>query len=237
MVGAARTVTDQPWMMWTSAALTINSSTPSPIDLEQLLGPRRFELYKVVPITVIYAVIFVTSSCDVIYAVIFVTGVVGNVCTAVVIVRHKYMHTATNYYLCNLVLSDLLVLAMQALLQSRSVCSFVRLSRAGTVTKLSRLQSTNLLVLALGLPVETYSFWSAYPWIFGETFCVLRTMAAETSTNASILTITAFTVERYVAICHPMRAKTMSSLSRAVKTIIVVWIVSTPSVSQRTRAA
>jgi len=50
-------------------------------------------------------------------------------------------------------------------------------------------------------------------------------MAAETSTNASILTITAFTVERYVAICHPMRAKTMSSLSRAVKTIIVVWIV------------
>jgi len=50
-------------------------------------------------------------------------------------------------------------------------------------------------------------------------------MAAETSTNASILTITAFTVERYVAICYPMRAKTMSSLSRAVKTIIVVWIV------------
>jgi len=50
-------------------------------------------------------------------------------------------------------------------------------------------------------------------------------MAAETSTNASILTITAFTVERYVAICHPMRAKTMSSLSRAVKTIVLVWIV------------
>jgi len=73
--------------------------------------------------------------------------------------------------------------------------------------------------------VAEQRFWSAYPWIFGETFCVLRTMAAETSTNASILTITAFTVERYVAICHPMRAKTMSSLSRAVKTMIVVWIV------------
>ena len=67
--------------------------------------------------------------------------------------------------------------------------------------------------------------WSAYPWIFGETFCVLRTIAAETSTNASVLTITAFTAERYVAICHPMRAKTMSSLPRAVKTIIIVWVV------------
>jgi len=101
---------DDFWSM--TLTTTINSSTPTPVDLEQLLGPRRFELYKVIPITVIYTVIFVT-------------GVVGNVCTAVVICRNNYMHTATNYYLCNLVLSD-------------------------------------LLVLALGLPVETYSFWSAY---------------------------------------------------------------------------
>jgi len=57
---------DQLWVMSTSSAQTSNSSTPMPIDLEQLLGPRRFELYKVVPITVIYAVIFVTSSRDVI---------------------------------------------------------------------------------------------------------------------------------------------------------------------------
>ena len=115
MSEAAATGNGPSWMMWTSSAnvdRTINSSPPTPIDLEQLLGPRRFELYKVVPITVIYAVIFAT-------------GVIGNVCTAVVIFRNKYMHNATNYYLCNLVLSD-------------------------------------LLVLALGLPVETYSFWSAY---------------------------------------------------------------------------
>jgi len=111
MSEAAATGGDLSWIMWTSSGRTTNSSTPTPIDLEQLLGPRRFELYKVVPITVIYAIIFAT-------------GVVGNVCTAVVICRNKYMHNATNYYLCNLVLSD-------------------------------------LLVLALGLPVETYSFWSA----------------------------------------------------------------------------
>lgn len=176
--GAAGIGDDRTRMTWTTSddhGRTTNWTTATPIDVEQLLGPRRYELYKVIPITVIYAVVFVT-------------GVVGNVCTAIVICRNKYMHTATNYYLCNLVLSD-------------------------------------LLVLALGLPVETYMFWSAYPWIFGETFCVVRTMAAETSTNASILTITAFTVERYVAICHPMRAKTMSSLSRAVKTVVVVWVV------------
>ena len=45
------------------------------------------------------------------------------------------------------------------------------------------------------------------------------------TSSASILTITAFTVERYVAICHPFKAQTMSSLSRAIKLIILIWIV------------
>jgi hypothetical protein len=50
-------------------------------------------------------------------------------------------------------------------------------------------------------------------------------MAAETSANATVLTITAFTVERYVAICHPFQAHTMSKLSRAFKIIIGIWLV------------
>jgi 7 transmembrane receptor (rhodopsin family) len=93
-------------------------------DLELLLGPRRQDLVKVIPVTVIYALIFAT-------------GLVGNVSTCIVIARNRYMHTATNYCLFNLAVSD-------------------------------------LLMLVLGLPQETYTFWSAYPWIFGETFCVLR---------------------------------------------------------------
>lgn len=113
----------------------------------------------------------------------------GNISTIVVVAMNKYMQTSTNFYLCNLVVSD-------------------------------------LLMLVVGLPQETYWFWSAYPWVFGQPFCVVRTMAAETATYASIMTITAFTVERYVAICHPMKAKAMSSLQRAVKVIAGVWIVS-----------
>lgn len=44
------------------------------------------------------------------------------------------------------------------------------------------------------------------------------------TSSASILTITAFTVERYVAICYPLRAQTMSSLPRALRTIAGVWV-------------
>lgn len=136
---------------------------------------KRDALYIVIPISIIYCLIFIT-------------GVVGNVVTCIVIARNKYMHTATNYYLFSLAISD-------------------------------------LLLLVSGLPQEIVTMWCRYPYLFGEVFCVLRGLAAETSTNATVLTITAFTVERYVAICHPFLAQTMSKLSRAVKLIVVIWLV------------
>jgi len=54
-----------------------------------------------------------------------------------------------------------------------------------------------------------------------------RTLAAETSTYASILTITAFTVERYVAICHPVKSRLAfkSGLQRSVRLVLLIWIV------------
>ena len=131
---------------------------------EYLLVPNRDPLYVLIPITVIYAVILFT-------------GLVGNVSTCIVIARNKHMHTATNYYLFSLAVSD-------------------------------------LLLLVSGLPQEMYVIWSrAYPRILGETVCILQGFAAETSANATVLTITAFTVERYVAICHPFQSHTFSKVS------------------------
>ncbi|XP_012264373.4 pyrokinin-1 receptor-like [Athalia rosae] len=135
---------------------------------------RRDPLYIVIPITIIYIAIFST-------------GVVGNISTCVVIARNRSMHTATNYYLFSLAISD-------------------------------------LLLLISGLPPEMYYIWSQFPYIFGEVFCVIQSFAAETSANATVLTITAFTVERYVAICHPFISHTMSKLSRAVKFVVVIWL-------------
>jgi hypothetical protein len=121
--------------------------------------------------------IFVALPLSLLYGVIFVAGVVGNVCTCFVIVKHPTMRTATNYYLFSLAVSD-------------------------------------LLFLVIGLPEEVYLQWFPYPYVFGEAFCVFRALAIEAATNASILVITAFTAERYLAICHPLKAQTMSKLSR-----------------------
>ncbi|XP_018396398.1 PREDICTED: neuromedin-U receptor 2-like [Cyphomyrmex costatus] len=116
-------------------------------------GSYRDSLYVVIPVTIIYAAIFLT-------------GIVGNVSTCIVIARNKSMHTATNYYLFSLAVSD-------------------------------------LLLLVSGLPAEMYLVWCKYPYIFGEGFCVLRGLASETSTNAS----------------------TLSNLSRAIKLILIIWLV------------
>ncbi|KAH9506731.1 G-protein coupled receptor [Dermatophagoides farinae] len=131
--------------------------------------------------------LWTTIPMTILYVLILVTGVIGNVLTCVVIARNRYMHTATNYYLFSLAISD-------------------------------------LLLLVLGLPQEIYQIWYRYPYVFGEAFCILRGFSSEASTNSSVLTITAFTMERYIAICHPLRAHTMSKLSRAIKLIVIIWM-------------
>ena len=47
---------------------------------------------------------------NVIYIGVFLSGTIGNICTCIVIARNRNMHTATNYYLMSLAISDLLTL-------------------------------------------------------------------------------------------------------------------------------
>ncbi|GFS82439.1 pyrokinin-1 receptor [Nephila pilipes] len=104
----------------------------------------------------------------------------------------------------------------------------IRNKHMRTVTNyyLFSLAVSDLLLLIVGLPQELYLLWNKYPYVFGEAFCIIRGYTAEMSTYASILTITLFTLERYLAICHPLRTHTMSKLSRAIYMIIGVWIFS-----------
>lgn len=95
-----------------------------------------------------------------------------------------------------------------------------------TNSYLFSLACSDLLLLLSGLPPEMYRIWSPDKYIFGEVFCIMQGFFAETSANATVLTITLFTVERYLAICHPFVAQTMSKLSRAIKSIVGIWIIS-----------
>jgi len=69
-----------------------------------------------------------------------------------------------------------------------------------------------------------YTIWEAYPWRFGEPYCLFKTFLTELMSTASVLTILAFTIERYIAICHPLRAQAVSTPARAVKTLVALWV-------------
>ncbi|XP_053670368.1 neuromedin-U receptor 1-like [Anopheles nili] len=122
------------------------------------------------------------------YCFIFVAGIVGNLSICIVIAKNKSMHTATNYYLFNLAVSD-------------------------------------FLLLLFGMPLELYGTWNPFAYPFNQIACIITGLLSETAANATVLTITSFTVERYIAICHPFRSHTMSKLSRAIKFVIVIWLV------------
>ncbi|BFZ09556.1 hypothetical protein BsWGS_12595 [Bradybaena similaris] len=97
-----------------------------------------------------------------------------------------------------------------------------------TVTNyyLFSLAVSDVLTLVVALPPELYTIWEAYPWHFGEPFCIFRALLIEMTTYASVLTITSFTIERYIAICHPIRGQRASRESRAIKCVLTIWIIS-----------
>ncbi|XP_039974026.1 thyrotropin-releasing hormone receptor [Xiphias gladius] len=94
--------------------------------------------------------------------------------------------------------------------------------RTPTNCYLVSLAAADLMVLtAAGLPNITDALYGQ--WVYGYAGCLGITYFQYLGINASSCSITAFTVERYIAICHPIRAQFLCTLSRAKKIIMLVW--------------
>ncbi|XP_034481709.1 neuropeptides capa receptor isoform X2 [Drosophila innubila] len=191
-------MTEAPWLTMNSSTYEFMSTkertatpTTEPYDndngcpqincttieyMAYVLGPQTLPLHKAIMVSIIFGAIFIT-------------GVLGNFLVCMVIIRHSAMHTATNYYLFSLAVSD-------------------------------------LIYLLLGLPAEVFLYWHQYPYLFGLPFCKLRAFISEACTYVSVFTIVAFSMERFLAICHPLHVYKMSGLERAVKLITALWILS-----------
>nr|ANO39058.1 GCR092 [Schmidtea mediterranea] len=152
--------------------------------LNQKMGPPRDNLFLLIPLNIIYSIIFVL-------------GILGNTATCLVISRVKFMQSPTNFYLLNLSVTD-------------------------------------LLILIIILPQDLYQFWVHYPYPFGHTICFLKSYIGEICVCTSVLTVIAFTVERYCAICQPHRCSQAVSgspndvqgIKRTFKIIILLWLIS-----------
>ncbi|XP_028454020.1 thyrotropin-releasing hormone receptor b [Perca flavescens] len=133
----------------------------------------------------------------------------------------------TDYSIQYKVISSLLLFAICALgIVGNVMVILVVLTtkhmRTPTNCYLVSLAVADLMVLtAACLPTITDSILGS--WVFGHYGCLFITYFQYLGINASSCSITAFTIERYIAICHPIKAQFLCTLSRAKKIILFVW--------------
>ncbi|XP_014694419.3 motilin receptor [Equus asinus] len=96
--------------------------------------------------------------------------------------------------------------------------------RTTTNLYLGSMAVSDLLIL-LGLPFDLYRLWRSRPWVFGQLLCRLSLYVGEGCTYATLLHMTALSVERYLAICRPLRARVLVTRRRVRALIAALWAV------------
>ncbi|KAI8752854.1 neuromedin-u receptor [Biomphalaria glabrata] len=91
--------TSVPNLFFPNTTLDIYQNATTDINqlLVETLGQKRKDIVSAVALTFVYSIIFLS-------------GMVGNICTCLVIARSHSMQTTTNYYLFSLAVSDLLLI-------------------------------------------------------------------------------------------------------------------------------
>nr|6KO5_A Chain A, Chimera of Soluble cytochrome b562 and Growth hormone secretagogue receptor type 1 [synthetic construct] len=118
----------------------------------------------------------------------------------------------------------LFVVGIAGNLLTMLVVSRFRELRTTTNLYLSSMAFSDLLIF-LCMPLDLVRLWQYRPWNFGDLLCKLFQFVSESCTYAKVLTITALSVERYFAICFPLRAKVVVTKGRVKLVIFVIWAV------------
>ncbi|CAG4985870.1 unnamed protein product [Colias eurytheme] len=81
------------------------------------------------------------------------------------------------------------------------------------------------LMTALFVPIEIYIIWIKDQYPFSDEGCRLHFLIWDVLSNCSVLTILAFTIERYLVISKPFLRQRLALNSRVFKIITVIWII------------
>ncbi|THD25313.1 Thyrotropin releasing hormone receptor [Fasciola hepatica] len=107
----------------------------------------------------------------------------------------------------------ILVVVMSPVLHTPTNCYLVSLSASDLIVLLS---TTTLTLKEFYMPIGQ--------WDMGQTWCQIAVCIQYLSAAVSALCICAFSVERWVGICYPIRAHYICTVSRAVRIISGIWI-------------
>ncbi|XP_043190446.1 cholecystokinin receptor type A-like [Amphibalanus amphitrite] len=99
-----------------------------------------------------------------------------------------------------------------------------RKSRTATNMFLVSLSLADLLLLSVCAPLENLELF-VIQWDVGGTVCKMAAYFGILSAMASVLNLTAVSLERYIVIVYPMRSRSLCTMSNCKKAVIVVWSV------------
>ncbi|NXU88113.1 GPR39 protein, partial [Xiphorhynchus elegans] len=86
------------------------------------------------------------------------------------------------------------------------------------------LACSDLLVILLGMPMEFFSaIWSPFSTPNGNIACKLYYFLFEACSYATVLHVATLSFERYIAICHPFKFKSLSGPRKVKLLITFVW--------------
>lgn len=84
-----------------------------------------------------------------------------------------------------------------------------------------------LLLLLVGVPMELYNFvWFHYPWVFGDLGCRAYYFVRELCAYATVLSVASLSAERCLAVCQPLRARSLLTPRRTRRLLSLVWAAS-----------
>ncbi|XP_036404420.1 growth hormone secretagogue receptor type 1-like [Megalops cyprinoides] len=94
--------------------------------------------------------------------------------------------------------------------------------RSTTTLYLSSMALSDVLIFS-GLPLDLYRLWRYRPFPFGDFLCRFQFYLSESCTYATVLHITALSVERYLAVCFPLCARRLVTRARVRLLILGLW--------------
>ncbi|XP_037118147.1 type-2 angiotensin II receptor [Syngnathus acus] len=80
------------------------------------------------------------------------------------------------------------------------------------------------LLFLLSLPLWAVYYSQGYSWLFGRVACKISGSLHNLNLYASIFFITCMSVDRYLALVHPLRSQSVRDLKRAKLMCILVWV-------------
>ncbi|KAM9835688.1 type-2 angiotensin II receptor isoform X1 [Syngnathus typhle] len=80
------------------------------------------------------------------------------------------------------------------------------------------------LLFLLSLPLWAVYYSQGYSWLFGKVACKISGGLHNLNLYASIFFITCMSVDRYLALVHPLRSQSVRDLKRAKLMCILVWV-------------